>query len=140
MSGKFQLPLGYSAEMECRVLDLPFSQKRISMFLLLPDDPVDGLANLESNISTENIKTLFSTLKVRLNYHRFNVVTCNIHDLSFQDEVVNVKLPKFKLNANFEMRDTLRSLGLEDLVQKQTSDLSLMAPGDTLQLSQFRHR
>ena len=65
---------------------------------------------------------------------------CNCHDLSFQDEVVNVKLPKFKLNANFEMRDTLRSLGLEDLVQKQTSDLSLMAPGDTLQLSQFRHR
>ena len=63
-----------------------------------------------------------------------------IHDFSFQDEVVNVKLPKFKLNANFEMRDTLRSLGLEDLVQKQTSDLSLMAPGDTLQLSQFRHR
>lgn len=57
-----------------------------------------------------------------------------------QDEVVNVKLPKFKLNANFEMRDTLKSLGLEDLVQKQTSDLSLMAPGDTLQLSQFRHR
>ena len=60
--------------------------------------------------------------------------------ICFQDEVVNVKLPKFKLNANFEMRDTLRSLGLEDLVQKQTSDLSLMAPGDTLQLSQFRHR
>ena len=138
MSGKFQLPLGYSAEMECRVLELPFSQKRISMFLLLPDDPVDGLANLESNISTENIKTLFSTLKVRLHYPSFDVVI--IHDLSFQDEVVNVKLPKFKLNANFEMRDTLRSLGLEDLVQKQTSDLSLMAPGDTLQLSQFRHR
>ena len=53
---------------------------------------------------------------------------------------MNVKLPKFKLNANFEMRDTLKSLGLEDLVQRQTSDLSLMAPGDTLQLSQFRHR
>ena len=138
MSGKFQLPLGYSAEMECRVLELPFSQKRISMFLLLPDDPVDGLANLESNISTENIKTLFSTLKVRLIHSSFDFVI--IHDLSFQDEVVNVKLPKFKLNANFEMRDTLRSLGLEDLVQKQTSDLSLMAPGDTLQLSQFRHR
>ena len=74
MSGKFQLPLGYSAEMECRVLELPFSQKRISMFLLLPDDPVDGLANLESNISTENIKTLFSTLKVRLNYPSFDFV------------------------------------------------------------------
>ena len=67
MSGKFQLPVGYNAEMECRVLELPFSQKRISMFLLLPDDPVDGLANLEANISTENIQTLFSTLKVCLN-------------------------------------------------------------------------
>ena len=64
MAGKFELPVGYSADLECRVLEIPFSQKRISMFVLLPDDPVDGLNQLEANISTINIKTLFSTLKV----------------------------------------------------------------------------
>ena len=65
MSGKFELPLGHSQEMECRVLEMPFSQKRISMFILLPDDPIDGLTRLEANMTTENIKMLFSTLRVR---------------------------------------------------------------------------
>ena len=66
MAGKFELPLGYSKDLECQVLEMPFSQKRISMFLLLPDDPVNGLNRLEGNISTENIKHLLSikTLKV----------------------------------------------------------------------------
>ena len=66
MAGKFKLPLGYSQELECRVLEMPFSHHkdgRISMFLLLPDDPVMGLSRLEANISTENIQQLLSTLK-----------------------------------------------------------------------------
>jgi serine protease inhibitor len=66
MAGRFKLPLGYSKELECRVLELPFSQRRISMFLLLPDESVDGLSRLEANISTENIKLLFSTLQVSI--------------------------------------------------------------------------
>ena len=66
MSGKFKLPIGYSQEMACRVLELPFSQRRISMFILLPDDPNDGLQDIEKNMSTKNITKLFSTLKVRL--------------------------------------------------------------------------
>ena len=67
MAGKFELPVGYNSDLECRVLEIPFSQKRISMFVLLPDDPVEGLNKLEANISTKNIKTLFSTLKVSCN-------------------------------------------------------------------------
>ena len=64
MSGKFKLPVGYSQELECRVLEMPFSQKRISMFILLPDDPVNGLPKLEANISTKIVRNLFATLKV----------------------------------------------------------------------------
>ena len=66
MAGKFELPIGYSQDLECRVLELPFSKKRISMFLLLPDDSIEGLTRLEANISTENIQHLLGTLKVRL--------------------------------------------------------------------------
>ena len=65
MAGKFKLPLGYSQELESRVLEMPFAHHkdgRISMFLLLPDDPVMGLSRLEVNISTENIQQLLSTL------------------------------------------------------------------------------
>ena len=63
MSGRFTLPLGYSPEMECRILELPFTQKRISMFILLPDE-TDGLAALERKITAENVKMLFTTLEV----------------------------------------------------------------------------
>lgn len=64
MSGRFTLPLGYSPEMECRILELPFAQRRISMFLLLPDDQ-EGLESLEARMTAENVKMLFTTLEVR---------------------------------------------------------------------------
>jgi serine protease inhibitor len=66
MSGRFELPLGYSRELECSILEMPFSQKRVSLFLLLPDDPIDGINQLERNLTSNNLKSLFSTLKVRV--------------------------------------------------------------------------
>ena len=65
MSGRFELPHGYSSELECQVLEMPFSQRRISMFLLLPDNPTaEGIFQLESMMTSDNVKLLFSTLKV----------------------------------------------------------------------------
>ena len=58
----------------------------------------------------------------------------------FQDEVVNVKIPKFEMSGNFDMLESLKALGLVDLIEKKTSDLGLMAPKDTLKLSSFTHR
>ncbi len=64
MSGRFTLPLGYSPEMECRILELPFTQRRVSLFLLLPDEQ-DGLESLEQRMTAENVKMLFTTLQVK---------------------------------------------------------------------------
>ena len=65
MSGRFELPHGYSTELECQVLEIPFSQRRVSMFLLLPDIPsVEGVLQLEANMTSDNVKLLLSTLKV----------------------------------------------------------------------------
>ena len=44
------------------------------------------------------------------------------------------------MNGNFDMLESLKKLGLTDLIDKKTSDLGLMAPKDTLQLSSFTHR
>ena len=65
MSGKFELPLGYSQELECRVLEIPFTQRRMSMFILLPDDPAQGIYRLEGNATSDNLKLLFSKLEVQ---------------------------------------------------------------------------
>ena len=65
MSGRFQLPHGYSTDLECQVLEIPFSQRRVSMFILLPDNPdTEGILKLETNMTSDNVKLLFSTLKV----------------------------------------------------------------------------
>ena len=65
MSGRFQLPHGYSTDLECQVLEIPFSQRRVSMFILLPDNPdTEGILKLETNLTSDNVKLLFSTLKV----------------------------------------------------------------------------
>ena len=44
------------------------------------------------------------------------------------------------MSGNFDMLESLKSLGLVDLIEKKTSDLGLMAPKDTLMLSSFTHR
>jgi len=71
MIGKFKLPLGYSQDLECRVLEIPFKERRISLFILLPDDLDRGLARLEEHMSSDTIKALFSTLKVRNIFRTF---------------------------------------------------------------------
>ncbi|KAK2713524.1 hypothetical protein QYM36_009411, partial [Artemia franciscana] len=63
MTGRFYLPLGYSVDLECRVVELPFVSRRVSLFILLPDDMEGGLERLEASLNVETVKTLLSTLK-----------------------------------------------------------------------------
>lgn len=64
MVGRFKVPVGYSSDLECRVAELPFVSRRISLFIILPDEVDRGLAKLEANMTSDNVKALFSTLKV----------------------------------------------------------------------------
>lgn len=64
MIGRFKIPVGYNSDLECRVAELPFSSRRISLFIILPDDVDRGLSRLEANMTSDNVKALFSTLKV----------------------------------------------------------------------------
>lgn len=65
MVGRFKIPVGYSADLECRIAELPFSSRRVSFFIILPDDVDRGITKLEANMTSDNIKALFSTLKVK---------------------------------------------------------------------------
>lgn len=64
MINRLELPLGYSHALEARVLELPFQLRRASLFLLLPDHLESGLHTLEANLTSENVRSLLSTLKV----------------------------------------------------------------------------
>lgn len=121
MSGRRKLPLGYSPELECRILELPFTQRRISFFVVLPDDSDDGgLARLEANMTSGGVKALFSTLR---------------------EEVVNVRLPRFRVASEADVGGALRNLGVTDIFDPDRSDLKLMAPEATdLHISSIAHK
>ncbi|XP_042893121.1 leukocyte elastase inhibitor-like [Penaeus japonicus] len=98
MVGKLELPLGYSPEMEVRILELPYASRRVSMFVLLPDDPDFGLARLEANLPPTPSKALFSTLQG-----------------GYCDERVNLRLPRFRLGVSPPVQSALISLGLRQV-------------------------
>ncbi|KAB7505052.1 Serpin A3-7, partial [Armadillidium nasatum] len=63
MISRLKLPLGYSPSLEARVLEIPFKLRRASLFIVLPDHMEQPLSALESNLTSENMRTLLSTLK-----------------------------------------------------------------------------
>lgn len=140
MVGRFKIPVGYSHDLECRIAELPFSSRRISLFIILPDEVDRGLARLEANMTSDNIKALFSTLKVLL--------SCTVNQLfrvmrvstPQQDEVVNIRLPRFRLYHKTDgLSRALRTMGIEDVFDKKKADLSGISL-DHLHVSDFFHK
>ena len=57
-----------------------------------------------------------------------------------QDDIVNVKLPKFNIKSHLDLAKPLKQLGLTDILNKDTPDLGLMAPTDDIKISSLHHR
>ena len=75
-----------------QILELPYVGDKLSMVVLLPKK-IDGLANLEKELTLSNVKKW-------------------LHQLRATE--VNVTLPKFKLDAQFQLNQMLQSLGITD--------------------------
>ncbi|RXG59246.1 Leukocyte elastase inhibitor C [Armadillidium vulgare] len=91
MISRLKLPLGYSPSLEARVLEIPFKLRRASLFIVLPDHMEQPLSALEANLTSENMRTLLSTLKT---------------------EVVNLRLPRFCVDTTMMMLKPLKVLGV----------------------------
>jgi serpin B len=74
------------------MLELPYAKEQMSMIVLLPK-AIDGLTQLEANLSTENLERWKSQLSERK---------------------VVVFLPKFKMTSMFRLDKTLVSMGMVD--------------------------
>ena len=66
MAAQLLLRTGYSEELEARTLELPLTQRRMSLFVIIPDYLDPGIQQLEANFTREHIKALMSTLQVTL--------------------------------------------------------------------------
>ena len=101
-----------------QVLELPYGDGSLSMFVLLPTI-IDGLADLEAKLDLKNLKSWTASV--------------------WHQEVV-VALPKFKTSSQFEMSGTLGAMGMESAFDRATADFSGMTGGKDLFLSQVIHQ
>ena len=108
--------IGFSEELDCKSVELPYKGGDLSMILIIPNK-LCGLAEAEAKINSSNIKAL---------------VDC-------PDKMkITVWLPKFKLEFESQLKSKLQSLGMTDAFEYGKADFSGMDGTKELFISQVR--
>ncbi|XP_055962963.1 serpin B7 [Sorex fumeus] len=90
----------------------------ISMYIMLPEN---DLAQIENKLNFQNLMDWTNPRKMKAQY-------------------VEVFLPQFKIEKNYEVKDHLRALGLKDIFDESRADLSGIASGGRLYMSKLMHK
>ncbi|XP_036191421.1 leukocyte elastase inhibitor-like [Myotis myotis] len=123
MYQKSKFPFGYIKDLKCRVLELPYQGRDLSMVILLPDaieDEATGLKKIEEQLTLEKLQEWTKPE--------------NLSSIK-----VNVHLPRFQLEESYHLNSHLASLSIEDLFNSKT-DLSGMARARDLFISKIIHK
>lgn len=109
----------YAAVDDLKLLELPYGDGSLAMFVLLPTE-VDGLAGLETKLTSENLQRWLDGMK--------------------HEAEVKVYLPRFKTTAQFELSNTLRAMGMETPFDPDAADFAGMTTGEDLVISAVIHK
>ncbi len=111
--------LGYADLGDVQVLELPYVGQETSMVILLPKK-VDGFAELEQQLTPEKLENWVSFIS--------------------QDECPeNIYLPKFKVNAEFDLKQVLSKMGMA-LAFEGAADFSGMNGKKDLSINAAIHK
>ncbi|XP_075682818.1 serpin B3-like [Rhinoderma darwinii] len=116
MSGKFKFAA--LTEIKCKVLHLPYEED-ISMIILLPDE-IDGVNELLSKATPDLLTSWVQTKNLR-------------------ETEIDMKIPKFKMEASYQLLSMLKKLGMTDLFQTN-ADLSGISKTKGLVVSSVAHK
>uniref|UniRef100_UPI0037E75406 leukocyte elastase inhibitor-like n=1 Tax=Semicossyphus pulcher TaxID=241346 RepID=UPI0037E75406 len=111
-------------EAKIKVLEMPYKGMELSMLIILPNEIEDDTTGLEK-------------LEKELTYENF--VNWTGPDMMGQSEV-DVKLPRFKMEAKYDMKEVLKSMGMLDAFDVSKSNFSGMSPANDLVLSKVVHK
>uniref|UniRef100_A0A2R8MAX9 Serpin family B member 9 n=2 Tax=Callithrix jacchus TaxID=9483 RepID=A0A2R8MAX9_CALJA len=112
--------LAHVGEVGAQLLELPYAGEELSLLVLLPDDGVE-LSTVEKNLTFEKLTA-------------WTKPDC------MKSTEVEVHLPKFKLQEDYDMASVLPRLGMVDAFQRGKADLSAMSAERDLCLSKFVHK
>merc|ERR1712071_79918 len=110
---------GYIEDLDARVLELPYVGGKLSMFIILPYK-IDGLPALESKLTEDVFKTMDENLR--------------------SSKKIAVAIPKFKVEAEVQMKEVLIAMGVGDLFDDSVADLSGIAGKKNLYVSEVFHK
>ncbi|XP_019377309.1 PREDICTED: serpin B5 [Gavialis gangeticus] len=116
--------LGSVKDLKVSILELPCLNKHISMLILLPkeiEDDTTGLEQLERELTPETL-VQWTNPSVMANTK------------------VNVFLPKFKVEGDYDLKPVLEGLGMTSIFDENTADFSEMCDAKDVVLSKIIHK
>lgn len=120
---KISVPMMYQKDLfkyttipGAQLLEMPYRGKALSMLIILPESP-QLLKTIEDRLGTEQLSQWLNQL---------------------EDSEVKVFFPKFRINNEFELKDTLRQLGIVNAFSN-LADFSGINGKTDLSISMVRH-
>ncbi|XP_026148557.1 leukocyte elastase inhibitor-like [Mastacembelus armatus] len=124
MCQKTKFPLTFIPDANCQILEMPYKGKDLSMLIFLPNEIEDDTNGLEK-------------LEKELTYKKF--VAWTSPDVMDETQT-EVKLPRFKMEETYDMKNVLKRMGMVNVFDSTKSDFSGMSPANDLVLSKVVHK
>ncbi|XP_053689988.1 serine protease inhibitor 42Dd-like isoform X2 [Sabethes cyaneus] len=118
MNTKKHFKHGIFEELGLTMLELPYSGSDVTMVILLPDER-DGLKRIEDTLLNIDITDLMTKMYT---------------------QEVEVFLPKFKIEFNVDLQETLEKIGMGRIFTDQADFSGLLNQSDPLKVSKVIHK
>nr|1XQG_A Chain A, Maspin [Homo sapiens]1XQG_B Chain B, Maspin [Homo sapiens]1XQJ_A Chain A, Maspin [Homo sapiens] len=116
--------MGNIDSINSKIIELPFQNKHLSMFILLPKDVEDestGLEKIEKQLNSESLSQW-------------------TNPSTMANAKVKLSIPKFKVEKMIDPKASLENLGLKHIFSEDTSDFSGMSETKGVALSNVIHK
>ncbi|XP_074057046.1 serpin B5 [Macrotis lagotis] len=116
--------MGNIKDINCKIIELPFQNKHLSMLILLPkdvDDDSTGLEKVEKELSPETLQEW-------------------TNPSTMASAKVKLSIPKFKVEKIIDPKTDLESLGMKNVFDESTSDFSGLSETKGVTLSNVIHK
>ncbi|XP_058687095.1 uncharacterized protein LOC131575525 [Poecile atricapillus] len=114
----------HETTMKFRIIELPYVENELSMFVLLPDDISDNATGLEM-------------VERELTYEKLAEWTKSSNMMKAE---VDLYLPKLKVEENYNLKSPLSSMGIQNAFDPRQADFTGMSVKEDLFITQVIHK